>query len=181
MPRFVVAIVLFTGISLTPPRLTSAGPPVAPTEALTPAEQRAQFKSPPGFEIQLVAAEPDIQKPMNLAFDARGRLWVTHSIEYPFAATDPAKSRDGLTVLSDFAPDGKARGVARFADGLNIPIGVAPLGAGREALVWSIPNIWKLTDDDGDGKADRREVLYGPFDIADTHGNQNAFRPMPDG
>ena len=90
--------------------------------------------------------------------------------------------RDGLTVLSDFGADGQAhRTSSDFADGLNIPIGVLPLGDGRETIVWSIPNIWKLTDDDGDGKADKREVLYGPFDFADTHGNQNAFARMPDG
>lgn len=159
----------------------SAGPPVAPTEALPPDEQRTHFKLPPGFEIQLVASEPQIQKPMNLAFDARGRLWVTHSVEYPFAAADPAQARDGITILSDFGPDGRARKAERFAEGLNIPIGVLPLGDGHEAIVWSIPNIWKLFDEDRDGKADRREILYGPFDIADTHGNQNAFRLMPDG
>jgi putative heme-binding domain-containing protein len=164
-----------------------ASPPVAPTEALSPAEERARFKLPPGFEIQLVASEPDIQKPMNLAFDTRGRLWVTHSIEYPFAAAPDATPRDGITVLEGFGPDGRATKATRFADGLNIPIGVLPLpgggpdGRGQEVIVWSIPNIWKLTDTDGDGKADRREVLYGPFDFADTHGNQNAFRLGPDG
>jgi putative heme-binding domain-containing protein len=158
-----------------------AGPPVAPTEALSPAEQRTHFKLPPGFEIQLVAAEPDIQKPMNLAFDARGRLWVTHSIEYPFAAADGSQARDGLTILSDFGADGRAKKAEKFADKLNIPIGVLPLGAGTEAIVWSIPHLWKLSDEDGDGRAEKREVLYGPFDFADTHGNQNALRLMPDG
>jgi len=158
-----------------------AGPPVSPTEPLTPAEQKAKFKLPAGFEIQLVASEPDIQKPMNLAFDARGRLWVSHSIEYPFAAADPEKARDGLTVLEGIGPDGKAAKATRFADGLNIPIGVLPLPSGNEVIVWSIPNIWKLTDTDNDGKADKREILYGPFDFADTHGNQNAFRLAPDG
>lgn len=167
-------------IALTP-LVAWSGPPVAPTEALSPEEQRTHFKAPAGFEIQLVAAEPEIQKPMNLNFDSRGRLWVTHSVEYPFAASDPAQARDGVSILSDFGPDGRARRVERFADKLNIPIGVLPLGAGREAIVWSIPHIWKLTDEDGDGKCDRREILYGPFDIADTHGNQNAFRLMPDG
>ena len=162
-----------------------ASPPVAPTEALTPEEERAKFKLPPGFAIQLVASEPEIQKPMNLAFDARGRLWVTHSVEYPFAAADDATPRDGLTVLEDFGPDGRARKATRFADGLNIPIGVLPLpnaaadGRGQEVIVWSIPHIWKLTDTDGDGKADRREVLSGPFDVADTHGNQNASGSGP--
>jgi putative heme-binding domain-containing protein len=165
----------------------AASPPVAPTEALSPAEERTKFKLPPGFEIQLVASEPEIQKPMNMAFDTRGRLWVTHSIEYPFAVAPDATPRDGITVLEGFGPDGRATKATRFADGLNIPIGVLPLpgggpdGCGQEVIVWSIPNIWKLTDADGDGKADRREVLYGPFDFADTHGNQNAFRLGPDG
>ncbi|MFM7291574.1 MAG: dehydrogenase, partial [Planctomycetia bacterium] len=167
--------------------VADASPPVAPTEALSPEEERAKFKLPPGFAIQLVASEPEIQKPMNLAFDTRGRLWVTHSVEYPYAAAAGTTPRDGLTVLEDFGPDGRARKATRFADGLNIPIGVLPLpnaaadGRGQEVIVWSIPNIWKLTDSDGDGKADRREVLYGPFDFADTHGNQNAFRLGPDG
>ena len=43
-----------------------------------------KFHLPPGFEIQLVAAEPDIHKPINLTFDHRGRLWVTQSVEYPY-------------------------------------------------------------------------------------------------
>lgn len=158
-----------------------AGPPVAPTDPLTPQEQRTKFKLPPGFEIQLVAAEPDIQKPMNLAFDARGRLWVSHSIEYPWAVDDPEKARDGLTILDGIGPDGKATKVTKFADKLNIPIGVLPLPNGREAIVWSIPYIWKMTDTDEDGKADKREVLYGPFDFVDTHGDQNAFRLGNDG
>ncbi|MBI3878431.1 MAG: hypothetical protein HY300_21105, partial [Verrucomicrobia bacterium] len=57
------------------------------TEPLTPEEERQTFKVPPGFEVQLVAAEPELRKPMNLAWDAAGRLWITESREYPFAAT----------------------------------------------------------------------------------------------
>jgi putative heme-binding domain-containing protein len=181
--RPILALVFLATLGLP----VEASPPVAPTEALTPEEERAKFKLPPGFDIQLVASEPQIQKPMNLAFDTRGRLWVTHSVEYPFAAAPGTTPRDGLTVLEGFGPDGRATKATRFADGLNIPIGVLPLpvgrpdGRGQEVIVWSIPNIWKLTDTDGDGKADRREVLYGPFDFADTHGNQNAFRLGADG
>ena len=171
----IVALLLVRSVTLL------AGPPVAPTDPLTPSEEQKHFKLPPGFEIQLVAAEPDIQKPMNLAFDAKGRLWVTHSIEYPFAATDPETTRDGLTILDGIGTDGKSTKITKFADKLNIPIGVLPMPNGREAIVWSIPNIWKLTDTDGDGTADQREVLYGPFDFADTHGNQNAFRLGLDG
>ena len=49
---------------------------VAPTNALSPADERKAFHLPPGFEAQLVAAEPDINKPMNMAFDARGLVFL---------------------------------------------------------------------------------------------------------
>ena len=50
----------------------------------TPEDERKALHLPPGFEIQLVAAEPDIHKPLNLAFDDRGRLWVTDTRRVPF-------------------------------------------------------------------------------------------------
>ncbi len=183
MSKYVLSQLMITSIvvCMTWSVRVFAGPPVAPTDPLTPEEQRTKFKLPPGFEIQLVAAEPDIQKPMNLAFDGRGRLWVTHSIEYPFAAADSNLSKDGLTVLDGIGADGRATKVTKFADKLNIPIGVLPMPGEREAIVWSIPNLWKLTDTDGDGSADKREILYGPFDFADTHGNQNSIRLGLDG
>lgn len=158
-----------------------AGPLVAPTEALTPQEQVKKFHLPPGFEIQLVASEPDIQKPMNLNFDSRGRLWVSHSTEYPFPAKDPNLARDAITILEGIGPDGKATRVSRFADKLNIPIGVLPLYDGKEAIAWSIPYIWKLRDTDGDGVADQRQIMYGAYDYVDTHGNQNALKLGMDG
>src|SRR5687768_10624612 len=80
--------------------VSPAAPPalVAPTDALTPAEEKNGFHLPPGFEIQLVASEPDIQKPMNIAFDARGRLWVTSTVEYPYPVKPGAKGRDTVKI-----------------------------------------------------------------------------------
>src|ERR1700744_3802 len=58
----------------------------------TPEQELAMFHLPPGFEIQLVAAEPDIQKPINITFDGAGRLWVSGSQMYPWpAGTDAAR------------------------------------------------------------------------------------------
>jgi len=158
---------------------------VRTTEPRSSAEQVGQFRLPPGFEIQLVANEPDINKPMNMAFDALGRLWVTTSIEYPWPAPTNRVARDRVMIFEDFGPDGKARKVTEFAGGLNIPIGIYPFRTDEthwKAVVWSIPNIWLLEDTDGDGKADKRTVLYGPFDhTRDTHGNQASFRRGFDG
>src|SRR5687767_3077557 len=134
---------------------------VRTTEPLTPEQQAKTFKLPPGFRIDLVAADPDIKKPMNMAFDARGRLWVTDSREFPFPAPLDKPARDSIKVLEDFDGNGRARKITTFAEGLNIPIGIYPYKNG--VIAWSIPNIWFFQDSDGDGKADKRDVLFGPF------------------
>ncbi len=194
---------LFTAIAVGSCVLRSLGADpfaagVRTTEPLAPAKQQQTFKLPPGFEIQLIAAEPDLRKPMNMAFDAAGRLWISESREYPFAAKPGVPARDSIRIFSDFAPDGRARTVTVFADGLNIPIGLHPFrspsslsdAATRGAkpaitwkcIAWGIPNIWLLEDTDGDGKADKREVLFGPLGWEkDTHGNQASFRRGMDG
>src|SRR5216110_2292868 len=86
-PRVLIHLV---GVLLPVLRLMAANPfaeNVRPTEALTPELEQKRFHVPPGFEVQLVAAEPDIAKPMNLAFDSAGQLWITTSREYPFPAS----------------------------------------------------------------------------------------------
>ncbi len=143
-------------------------PTVAVTPFQTPDQELKQFHLPPGFVAELVAAEPQIQKPMNIAFDARGRLWVTDTVEYPYPAPEGKVGRDTVKILEDTDRDGTFDKVTTFAEGLNIPIGILPYGDG--AFVYSIPNLYRMRDTDGDGKADRREVVLGPFGYVDTHG-----------
>ena len=121
----------------------------------------------------LVASEPAIGKPINLNFDDRGRIWVTQSVEYPFPAPPGRTPRDVIKILERTHGDGVADRVTTFADGLNIPIGLLPITNG--AIVYSIPNIYRVLDSDGDGRADKREVLYGIFGFADTHGMASSF------
>ncbi len=109
---------------------------VRETEALSPDQELAAFTLAEGFEVRLFAAEPMINKPINLAVDGRGRLWVSSTVEYPYAAakerwTDPQGtrvegSRDAIKILEDTDGDGRADRVTDFADGLNIPTGVLP-------------------------------------------------------
>lgn len=148
------------------------------TDPLTPEQERQTFDLPEGFTIQLFASEPDIGKPMNMAFDARGRLWVTHSREYPLAAEE-GRGRDRVTILEDTNRDGKADKFTVFVEGLNIPIGVVPVPGG--AIVYSIPYIYRFFDLDGDDRADQRIVLYGKFGHRDTHGMVSALTRGFDG
>lgn len=148
------------------------------TEARTPEDEKAGFKLPEGFEIELYASEPDIGKPINLTFDSKGRMWVTQSYEYPFPAS-PGKGSDRITILEDTDGDGKADRFTNFSDTLNIPIGIFPVSDG--AVAYSIPSVYRFTDSNGDGKADSKKVILGPFEHRDTHGMVNNFMRGFDG
>lgn len=163
---------------------------VRETGPLSPEEERASLTVPDGFAISLFAAEPMIGKPINLATDAKGRVWVSSTIEYPYAATkdrwsDPQgtrvrDSRDAIKILEDTDGDGRADLVTDFADGLNIPTGVLPWHRPEHrdgCIAWSIPNLWYFADTDGDGKADLRQVIFGPLGYEkDTHGMVSSLR-----
>jgi putative heme-binding domain-containing protein len=182
MRLLTVSTLILTLASITTrPARAGAQPKPAPVENVssfeprTPDEERRALHVPEGFEVQLVAADPDIRKPMNIAFDDRGRLWVTETVEYPFPAPEGQKPRDAVKILEDFGPDGRARTITTFADGLNIPIGILPLPSARGALVYSIPAIDRMLDTDGDGRADVREPVYRTFGSKDTHGMTGSF------
>jgi putative heme-binding domain-containing protein len=144
---------------------------------LSPAEAIARMRVPEGFHVELVAAEPDIVNPVAMTFDERGRIWVTESLEYPRHSA--GTGRDRIKVLEDTDGDGKVDKVTVFADGLNIPSGIA-VGYGG---VWvaNAPDILFLQDTDGDGKADRREVVVTGFGRDDTHELPNSLTWGPDG
>jgi putative heme-binding domain-containing protein len=150
---------------------------VAPTDPLPPEEQVKQFRLPPGFEMQLIASEPDIGQPTNIQFDSKGRLWINSSLEYPYPAKGPG--RDRLSFMEDTNGDGVPDRIQTFAEGLNIPIGVASVHG--SVIAFSIPSIDRFTDKDGDGKSDHREPLFRGFGFRDTHGMASSFRPWIDG
>jgi putative heme-binding domain-containing protein len=184
-----LAFLFLSGISIASPLL------VRESEPLSPGEELKKLKVPDGFEIQLFAAEPMINKPVNLAWDKKGRLWVSSTVEYPYAAnrerwsdeigSSVRGSRDAIKILEDTDGDGRADKVTDFADGLNIPTGVLPWHRPEHqdgCVAWSIPNIWYFADTTGDGRADYREVLFGPLGWEnDTHGMLSSFRLGPDG
>ncbi len=157
----------------------AAQPLVAPTEALSPAEQREKFHLPPGFEIQLFAAEPAIHKPMNITFDRQGRLWVTDTRRVSL-------SRERRRRASRHGEDSGRYQWRRAADEITTFVDKLEHSAGRHArrervVVYGIPSINRCLDTDGDGRADTREVLYANFGHRDTHGMVNSFTRGLDG
>ena len=125
-----------------------------------PGRRASRVQAPAGFDAQLVASEPDIQKPMQMAFDAKGRLWVTTSYHYPFAAAGGQGHRQAVRPLR--LRPGRAR--REGADLRRRPEHPHrhPAAAGLQVVHRrpSVGEILKLTDTDGDGKADKTEVLF---------------------
>ena len=148
-----------------------------PGPALSPQEAIKKMVVPKGFHVQVVAAEPNLVNPVAMCFDEKGRIWVTESLEYP--RRNPGPGQDRIKVLEDTNHDGTMDKVSIFAEGLNIPSGIA-VGHGG---VWvaNAPDILFLQDTDGDGKADKREVVVTGFGRDDTHELPNSLTWGPDG
>jgi putative heme-binding domain-containing protein len=186
MRRILIGILCLALLAVAGVGLSADNPPdplaehIAPSDPLKPEDEVKTFHLPPGFEAQLVAAEPDIHKPLNLAFDDKGRLWVSETVEYPFAFDKDGKPyhRDAVKILEDIGPDGRARKITTFADKLDIPIGLLPLT--DHALIFSIPRIWRMDYADG-GKAGERKAFLGEIGNRDTHGLTSAFSVGFDG
>src|SRR3954453_14703884 len=97
---FVLCSLLFVGMNAARARAADPFSEYVRTSApLSPADESRTFHLPPGFEIQLVTHEPDIAKPMNLAFDSRGRLWVSESQTDPFPTKPGATKKDCIKVI----------------------------------------------------------------------------------
>jgi len=143
-----------------------------------PELERKSFTVADGFEVNLFAADPLLVKPIQINFDARGRLWVATSTVYPQVPPGEVPN-DRILVLEDADGDGKAEKASVFAEGLFIPTGLE-VGHGG-CYVANSTELLHLADTDGDGKADRRRVVLSGFGTEDTHHIIHTFRWGPEG
>ena len=110
--------------------------------ALTPEEAMATFSVPPGYHVELVAAEPMVDSPILLDFDADGRMWV---VEMPGflpdeSGQDSKEPIDRIVVLEDTNDDGKMDKRTIFADKLDSARAIKVLDQG--VLLGIPPNLW---------------------------------------
>ncbi|WP_317170128.1 PVC-type heme-binding CxxCH protein [Rhodocytophaga rosea] len=143
-----------------------------------PETELASFQVSEGFEVTLFAAEPMVVKPIQMNWDAEGRLWVVSSTAYPHLKTGE-EANDKIYVLEDTDGDGKADKSTIFAEGLLTPTGILPGDGG--VYVANSTEILHLSDTDGDGKADKKRVVLKGFGTADTHHLIHTFRWGPEG
>ena len=106
-----------------------------------------------GYRVDLVAAEPLVRDPINLAFGVDGRVWVVEMSDYPLGVEGGGR----VKWMRDRDGDGQLDEVQIFVEGLSYPTSVMPWRDG--ALIIAAPDILFAHDEDGDGKADRVEPL----------------------
>lgn len=152
-------------------------------------EQQA-LKLAPGLQINLWASDPMITKPIQMAWDAKGRLWVAGSAIYP-QVKPGSTANDKIFIVEDTDGDGKADKSTIFYDSLLIPTGVFPIidatlpatapGRYNAAYVANSTEVLLLRDTDGDGKADDKQIVMSGFGTEDTHHIIHSFKGGPDG
>ena len=143
----------------------------SPHSPVSPRESLIWFETQNGFQVELVASEPNIVDPVSMQIDEKGRLWVVEMRDYPSADQEP-KSR--IVVLEDQDRDGFFESSEVFADRLLFATGVQPWQDG--ALVTVQGKLLMLRDRDGDGRADEQEVWLEGF--ASENPQLRANHPM---
>jgi len=150
---------------------------------LSAEEAAATMQAPEGFRVSVFATEPDVQNPIAMAWDARGRLWIAENHTY---AERPlrmeARLRDRVIVFADRDRDGRADERKVFLDDLqqitSVEVGLSG--------VWLLcpPRLLFVPDRDGDDVPDGpAKVLLDGFDVAteNYHNFANGLRFGPDG
>ncbi|MDH3583777.1 MAG: c-type cytochrome, partial [Phycisphaerae bacterium] len=140
------------------------------------------IKVPEGYKLQQWATEqefPNLQNPVQMAFDNRGRLWVSVMPSYPHYRPGDPLPDDKLLIYEDTDGDGKADKEIVWADSLHLPMGFEISHDG--VYVSQGVNLVLLKDTDGDDKADTKEVVFSGFDDHDTHHAIGAYCADPSG
>ncbi|MBK1833584.1 DUF7133 domain-containing protein [Roseibacillus ishigakijimensis] len=146
-----------------------------------PAEAMAEFTVAEDFAVNLFASEeqfPELRNPVQIAFDARGRLWAVTMPSFPHTVpglTPP----DKIVILEDTDEDGQADQLTVFMEGLDALDGVAFHRDG--VIISEQPRLWLVRDTDGDDRADSKEELLRGIDVTDSHhGGMIATDPYGD-
>ena len=163
-------------------------PPLGPVieskganEWLSPADELKAFRVDPRFEVNLFASEeefPEIACPIQMRWDAKGRLWVSCSTTYPHTYPG-AEPNDKIVILEDTDQDGKADKSTVWADDVHIPLSFEFYKDG--IYVSEEPHLSLLRDTDGDDKADTREFVSTGYGTEDSHHALHDFVWTPDG
>ena len=162
-------------ITISPEDTITAQPPVVP---LSVAQQQAQFVLPPGYKISPVLTDPIIKEPGAIAFDGNGRMYVLELRTYmqDIDATGELTPAGRISMHEDLDNDGVYESHHVFVDSLIFPRFVMPFGKNSILTMESnVDDVYRFTDTDGDGKADKKELFTSNYGKAGNVEHQQAF------
>ncbi len=172
-----IGIVLLISIPAAWALRAQAPAPVASAESFTLAD---------GLQIELWAESPLFFNPTNIDVDARGRVWVAEAVNYRDfnnAVKKPLTHAGGdrILILTDRDGDGRADSSDVFVQDpdLRAPLGLAVIG--NRVVVSASPHLIVYTDENGDDRPDRKEILLTGFGGFDHDHGLHALVAGPDG
>lgn len=157
------------GIDLAP------HPPVLP---LSPAEEAKKFVLQPGYKMTPVLTDPQIEQPGEIAFDGNGRMFVLELRTYMLDADSKGElePKSRISRWEDKNNDGVYETSTVFVDNLVFPRFVLPYGADCVlAMESDQDNVYKYTDTNKDGKADKKELFTTKFGRSGNVEHQQAM------
>jgi putative membrane-bound dehydrogenase-like protein len=163
------------------PTEMSVLPPIDPVRhaGLSASDAAAAMTVPPGFSVRLAASEPDVVRPIAMALDDRGRLWVAEAHTYPVRAPE-GEGRDRILIFEDTTGDGRLDRRTVFTEGLNLVSGLE-VGFGG-VWVGAAPYLLFIPVEPGaDRPSGPPQVLLDGWGHQDTHETLNTFTWGPDG
>ena len=140
-------------------------------DPLSPVEALKRFATKPGYNLELVACEPNVVDPVAIAFNEYSQMYVVEMVDYSEQANDKLGV---VKLLTDQDADGYYENCTVFASGLSWPTAIACYDQG--VFVGAAPDILYLKDTDGDGAADLRKQVFSGFGRKNVQGLLNSFR-----
>jgi len=148
---------------------------------LSAEEAISKMKVHSGMKVNLFADEkefPELVNPVQMAWDTKGRLWVSAWTNYP-ERTPTSKTGDKILIFEDTKGTGHADKCTVFLDDLDGPTGFQFYKDG--VLIMQAPDLWFVKDMKGTGHADYRERILMGMDSADSHHTTNSMCLEPGG
>lgn len=140
----------------------------------SPGEALDTFFLPPGYDLELVAAEPLVKDPVEIEFDAKGRMWVVEMRTYMPSTEGEGEGqpRGKIVVLDDTTGNGRMDTRTVYMDHLVLPRAIQVLDDG--ALVGEPPHLWLTRDTTGHLGVDEKRALREDYGNPEQNPEHNA-------
>jgi putative membrane-bound dehydrogenase-like protein len=145
----------------------------------SPQRLAASCKVQPRWQVELVAAEPQVIDPVAIDIGPDGKLWVAQMHDYPDGIQEQTDGGGSIQLLQDLDADGTYESSHRFAEGIPFPTGVKAWRNG--VLVCAAPTVVYMEDTDGDGQADVKKTLLTGFGTDNFQARVNSLEVDLDG